>query len=459
MNIVDTVLLDTKEGLNYVVTDINGHIAQKPKQFLTLSGIHDEFITIGKSLQGEDAKIVATGYRYGSSSSAIIDLTQFKSITLESASNPYQVLQCFIPSKGSSIHYRTYRTTFRLDKSVPQLKTDRLDLSSEVSGSSNVKSVTNMSRAANKAMESTCQLVIVLLEKNRGCRVTKATFEFVQDYNGKIWLLGTTSCQVAVNTGEAPRPTSPLDFKLVRAIQIADMQRATRAEREREEGEKGNKGRHRVSKARIVEGAPPTGRLSPYGRFSPFTGTRVEVPDARLGNEVSGLANNPAILGSTQLSSVCKGDFCSYNLATLDNIDVRDGHVNNYDKLSAFRRGLMSPDKETDKIDPSPSLTSLSGKRDSPGPDRISKPNRGIALGAIIQARQEIPLVEEQLKRHRTREPGEYVNTLGQLDADSVSGKLPSHYYQEVPVCEACYLVSEVYPLIFLLTFTSYLSS
>lgn len=49
-----------------------------------------------------------------------------------------------------------------------------------------------------------------------------------------------------------------------------------------------------------------------------------------------------------------------------------------------------------------------------------------------------------QLKRHRTGESGEYVSTEGQLDSASISGKLPSHYYQEVPICESCFLVYKV---------------
>jgi hypothetical protein len=67
-----------------------------------------------------------------------------------------------------------------------------------------------------------------------------------------------------------------------------------------------------------------------------------------------------------------------------------------------------------------------------------------LGMGAVIQARQETVLVDLQLKRHRTGDSGEYVSTEGQLDSASVSGKLPAHYYQEVPICETCFLVYKV---------------
>lgn len=74
------------------------------------------------------------------------------------------------------------------------------------------------------------------------------------------------------------------------------------------------------------------------------------------------------------------------------------------------------------------------------------KLTRKIALGAIIQARQEMPLVELQLKRHRIGESGDFVSTEGQsqLAEVSISGKLPSNYYQEVLICETCFLVYKI---------------
>ena len=66
---------------------------------------------------------------------------------------------------------------------------------------------------------------------------------------------------------------------------------------------------------------------------------------------------------------------------------------------------------------------------------------RKIAQGSITQARQEGPLVDLQLKRHKTGENGEYVSQESQLDSAAVSGIFPSHYYREISVCETCFLV------------------
>ena len=38
-------------------------------------------------------------------------------------------------------------------------------------------------------METAVQKVVRIVEMGRHCRITKACFDFVQDFNGKIWLL------------------------------------------------------------------------------------------------------------------------------------------------------------------------------------------------------------------------------------------------------------------------------
>ena len=42
-----------------------------------------------------------------------------------------------------------------------------------------------------------------------------------------------------------------------------------------------------------------------------------------LGLEVAGVADNTAMLGSSQLSTLCKGDYCNYNITSLESVDVR----------------------------------------------------------------------------------------------------------------------------------------
>ena len=54
---------------------------------------------------------------------------------------------------------------------------------------------------------------------------------------------------------------------------------------------------------------------------------------------------------------------------------------------------------------------------------------------------QEMPLVKLQLRRHKSNEEGDYVTEDSYADI-AVAGKLPAHYYQDVPCCGNCFKVS-----------------
>jgi hypothetical protein len=250
----------------------------------------------------------------------------------------------------------------------------------------------NMNKINNDFINEICKKIIKLIEKYKHCRVLKCSYEFVEDFQGKIFLLNISECMIVVSTDEARRPVSPLDFKLSRAIGIAEAQRVAREERSKNDKDNALyfdsplKGIHDKSSAR---GRAGSGRDRtavtplPKGNF-----------EARLGDEVQ--SANPSILGSTQLSSLCKGDFCTYNISALENIDVRTGSrgtgdnptVNQYDRLSNFRRNLM--EMETEK----PATTAA-----VPGAPVGVPPAcpRKIGMGAIIQARQETVLVDLQV--------------------------------------------------------------
>jgi len=71
---------------------------------------------------------------------------------------------------------------------------------------------------------------------------------------------------------------------------------------------------------------------------------RPEVPNAKLGDEVSYLANTTALLGSSQLTGICPGDFCAYNASSgeLANAMVGGGSSSSSgnDKMSKFQQKL-----------------------------------------------------------------------------------------------------------------------
>lgn len=186
-----------------------------------------------------------------------------------------------------------------------------------------------------------------------------------------------------------------------------------------------------------------------------------EIPEARLGPDVADVAENTEILGSTQLTSVCPGDFCNYTL-----LDTADGDSSlmptsmsrSVDGLSGFRRKIMLSDPLLDRT-----FETLNGKDpvSSSGDNKLqdrsdvkatisatrklrsnenaqlgaSDPGPIIPLSSIIQARQEMTLVKQQLARHRKGEVGDYLTDESQLNVAHVAGKMAAHYYQNVHVC------------------------
>jgi hypothetical protein len=66
-----------------------------------------------------------------------------------------------------------------------------------------------------------------------------------------------------------------------------------------------------------------------------------------------------------------------------------------------------------------------------------------ISMRDIIQAREEASLVQLLLRRRRRGEDEDYVKEDNYLDT-AVGGKLPGHYYLDVPVCQNCFRVYQI---------------
>ena len=183
------------------------------------------------------------------------------------------------------------------------------------------------------------------------------------------------------------------------------------------------------------------------------------IPNARLGVEVP-ISQNTSVLGSSQYSG-CQGDFCSFDLSFLQSKEIEDnlsdGTQVDMSGLSDFRKGLLfSGSSSKNYISKTSHLgkmisggsnetnedgSSLSTRASSAG--TIETANKKILFRSIIQARQEMPLVKAQLERHKKGEEGPYMRADNYMDT-AVGGKLPSHYYREVPCCLNCYKVYNI---------------
>ena len=182
------------------------------------------------------------------------------------------------------------------------------------------------------------------------------------------------------------------------------------------------------------------------------------IPNARLGSEVP-LVEGTSSLGSSQIDG-CNGDFCDFDLSFIESAATNNSQK--VDKnLSDFRRKLMASDiggqelsgsylgslmKSADSVNGSGSVagdlsfTSSTKQRNLHVGAKSTDSFRKIPYRAILQARQEMPLVKLQLRRHRNNEPGDYVSADSYNDL-AVSTRLPGQVYKDVPCCLNCYKV------------------
>lgn len=174
-----------------------------------------------------------------------------------------------------------------------------------------------------------------------------------------------------------------------------------------------------------------------------------KTPEARLGDEIKS-AEDMDILGSSQRTG-CQGDFCAVDLSALESGDTSDT-PQDQSQLSAFRRRLIKSnnlfeDSQTSNKDNNKKKSKIRQNRFDPTSStdgsETKNSNLKIPYRIIIQARQEMPLVKLQLSRHMKNEKGDYMSE-DNFNEFPVSGKLPSHYYQEVPCCLNCYKVYEM---------------
>jgi hypothetical protein len=178
------------------------------------------------------------------------------------------------------------------------------------------------------------------------------------------------------------------------------------------------------------------------------------VSDSRL----EGLALDRSVLGSSQLSG-CKGDFCTFDLSFVanDNNPLITTYQKETNASAEFRRSLMTDASSMmDEESSSVGKLSIAGRERRLATSRPVPASKTIPFRIIIQARQEMPLVNRLLRKIKKGEINESPQNRRQTEmlmyvtedtySDlAISGKLPSHYYQDVPCCETCF---KVYKLI-----------
>ena len=174
---------------------------------------------------------------------------------------------------------------------------------------------------------------------------------------------------------------------------------------------------------------------------------------------------DPAIFGTSQLDG-CPGDFCSFDLSFIENHEVSVNGIDmGYSRtdLSDFRRRLLASNVgSTDDIEDTASLASsgafpTSFTEQTGRKYKKSKDSHLIPFRIIVQARQEMPLVNRLLRKIRRGEDGRggSMSSEQRIETDlyvtddnysdlAISSKLPSHYYKDVACCETCFKVYQI---------------
>lgn len=108
VNIVDSVLLDDGNIVNYVYTGKDGCLKVKPRTHFVLMKVRNEFAKIAAALQGPDATNIALLHREECEPSPL-NYEGLNSICTGATPMQPLVLQCFVPSKGNPSSFRTFR--------------------------------------------------------------------------------------------------------------------------------------------------------------------------------------------------------------------------------------------------------------------------------------------------------------------------------------------------------------
>lgn len=521
-NIIDTVIINDAEAKLYLYTTSEGYIAQKPRNMHDLRRIRDQFMNYVAVLQPDQHLYVAVMSLQGGESKFIPD-DVFSNLCLGATPKNLEMLQCFLPSKGDIRNNATYQTDYWLDRSAHiMMRTERVGLGPSLSGSSHISSRSNMDRKLNAVMETWTQKIANRIQAVHGTRVVRMTLEFVQDMEGKVWLVRSTECLMSSRPVSTRESLSPQKLKQSRteAAVLSGQESSRGSDRVSisPPARPSSIGRHsdaRISRRRQREDefnslntanesmesfyqeessvggsffcgvvpvdakssqtVPDIGRLPGSRGRSREASEEIhdfltEVPNSRLGKEVPMTEVATAMFGSTQLRG-CQGDFCDVRVDLLEDPSITGGRQAST-SLSKFRRRLMEADtsqfgtiedssfgstyeeldnaaatsiilgsvvsrNSTEKKRGKRKKTTRINSEEPPRLHHVDDKARLIPYRAIIQARQEMPLVKALLLRRKNKESGDYATSDTYQDL-AVSGKLPAVYYTEVPCCSNC---------------------
>ncbi len=134
----------------YLYTNMDSYVSRKPATMHSMQRIRDEFCGFSDIIQPQNHKYLAIAH-YTGRPPVPLDLETFNTICMGATPLDLELLQVFIPSKGNMASSATYKTDYWLDRYArPIMKTIRIGVSEDVSGSKNRTSTPSMNQRFNE---------------------------------------------------------------------------------------------------------------------------------------------------------------------------------------------------------------------------------------------------------------------------------------------------------------------
>ena len=404
LNLLDVVLCDGVELREWYFSNRAGFVVRKSQAKRTSKNIRDRFIGIRES----PSAVCTLNFHDGRF--AVVDEHDFEGMMSGTVRGGPHSLQPYVKPRGSSKGRKTMRSNFRHEM---ELQGDRRWRKNTVKLDSTGGDVRSMDINVNRQLDLFSENAVRQVERAQAEKVVKLTAEYVVDDSGTAWLVRTLFVETApAHSAAAPAHSASPRYSGPRnVIQRLGPERSQR-EMNRELmaksmgeaivthklGERGVRGLDSRDSAASRESLHELRRSLPtsLGRGS-----------GRGARAARAHAAKHSLVGSTQVDG-CPGDFCSFDLAALNEGDAT---------AAEFLTG--------------------------PGPSRRSETlSHNITYMTIVRARSEHKLVRLLLQRYRRGEEGDYLLTEYFSDTPVGLGQtFPAHYYRKMRICEQCFMV------------------
>ena len=496
VHVVDTLLCNKGVPITYLYTDTNTHrISTRPSHLLNTRQILLDFKKISHdsypSSISQHFPIIACMTDESGTFQLLDELSLSQAVDSLSfttqALSPYKYPRgCPINIlKGKSTNNKcasnnqtphcNYRHEYRLDSQAsPQERHIRLNIASTVTGSDKSSTILSKVRVINEKISNTARTIINIVESHLHCRVIQMNAEFVQEGEDLMWLVRVCDCYVSSEPRDKVQSTK-ISHGIATHMDEAHLKRVEANNLISINIEQNHYSTRKEDEKSFGNGKPSKQSKSQYNQRSMTHLSGDMFSNSTLMNKKKQLEKKKLdqhslinltkdtksqILGSTQLESMCHGDFCRYDIQRYQSAP-KDLNSSSVDKkfhlhqnqsksdvsvaFTNFCDRLINEECEEKRIQ------DLALENENVQNDRNDERLRcgqdfmyDLPRRVIIQARKEKHIVDIFLRQHDGRgiKTTDYDYKFSAHSDDLMLGStFPGHYYMTVKVCQNCYFI------------------